>query len=272
MALVTTLIDDKSPLLQYDATWSPGTSADSYADEYYLGTFTTSNVTGGTASFSFNGTAFWIYGAKRDNHGTFSVSVNGQTYANNNGYANPYTFQQVLFNTSGLAQGTHQVLITNTGTNNQYVDIDLVVWQSETSPASGSSIETKTIQDTDPNFQYEAPAWNANPPNVNFFNNGTGHSTTSYNATATFSFTVSDAVALYGTVGPQNGPYAVSIDGGAPANFNATTFLSYPQTMLFYASNLGFAPHVLTITNLPDSNGQYLNIDFAQVTTLASTR
>ena len=34
MSLLTTVIDDKSPLISYDATWLPGTSQDdSYAVE-----------------------------------------------------------------------------------------------------------------------------------------------------------------------------------------------------------------------------------------------
>lgn len=93
---------------------------------YYLGTFTKNNVSNGKASFTFNGTAFWIYGAKRSNHGTYSVEVDGASYPNNNGNSANSQFMVSLFNTSGLTQGSHTVSLTNTGTNGQYVDIDLV--------------------------------------------------------------------------------------------------------------------------------------------------
>ena len=93
---------------------------------YFRGTFQTSNVTGGVATFSFNGTAFWIYGAKRSNHGTFTVAVDNQSYSNINGDSSASLFQQVLFNQSGLAQGMHTVSLTNTGSNSEYVDIDMV--------------------------------------------------------------------------------------------------------------------------------------------------
>lgn len=37
MPLLTTVIDDKSPLINYDATWQPGTSSDDpLASEYAL--------------------------------------------------------------------------------------------------------------------------------------------------------------------------------------------------------------------------------------------
>ncbi|EGO00238.1 hypothetical protein SERLA73DRAFT_180711 [Serpula lacrymans var. lacrymans S7.3] len=269
MPSVTTLIDDKVPLIKYDDTWEPGTSTDDpLADGYYLGTFTTNNVTNGAATWSFNGTAFWIYGSKRSNHGTYTVTVDGATYPHNDGNSAVNLFQQTLFNISGLTQGMHSLTITNTGTGSQYVDIDLIVWQSEVGGADDQLV-TQTVQDTDPSFQYQAPAWNTNPPSVNFFNNGTGHSTSTYNASVTYTFT-GDAISLYGTVGPQNGPYSVQLDGGGAETFNATAFMYYPQTMLYHADNLGSGSHQLLVTNLPAQNGQYLNIDYAQVYTLSS--
>jgi len=93
---------------------------------YYLGTFTLNNVSDGTATFTFNGTGFWIYGAKRGNHGTYSIEVDGANYPNNNGSSVNDQFMVSLFNLSGLTQGSHTVSLTNTGTNGQYVDIDLV--------------------------------------------------------------------------------------------------------------------------------------------------
>ncbi|EGO00224.1 hypothetical protein SERLA73DRAFT_52082 [Serpula lacrymans var. lacrymans S7.3] len=270
MPSVTTLIDDKVPLIKYDNTWEPGTSTDDpLADGYYLGTFTTNNVTNGAVTWSFNGTAFWIYGAKRTNHGTYTVTVDGASYANIDGYSAVNLFQQVLFNKSELTQGMHTIGLTNTGTGSLYVDIDLIVWQSEVGGADDQLV-TQTVQDTDPGFQYQAPAWNTNPPSVNFFNNGTGHSTSTYNASVTYTFTVSsDVISLYGTVGPQNGPYSVQLDGGGAETFNATAFMYYPQTMLYHADNLGSGSHQLTVTNLPAQNGQYLNIDYAEVLTLS---
>ncbi|KAH7927505.1 hypothetical protein BV22DRAFT_1127314 [Leucogyrophana mollusca] len=231
MPLVTTLIDDKSPLIHYDSSWAPGNSQDDpLADEYYLGTFTTCNVTNGVATFSFNGSAFWIYGAKRSNHGSYTVDVDGGTF-NDNGDSSNAIFQTSLFNQS-LSQGEHTVTLTNTGQNNLYVDIDLIVWQSEVGQDE-DQLMTETVEDTDPRFSYQEPAWTSSPGDpttANFFSNGTGHSTTNYDAYVTFTFTV----------------------------------------MLYHADNLGSGQHQVVLTNLPNVAGQYLNIDYATLTTLSS--
>ncbi|KAH7888794.1 hypothetical protein F5I97DRAFT_1935252 [Phlebopus sp. FC_14] len=262
MPLVTTLIDDKSPLITYDASWTPGTSADSQADQYYLGTFTINNETDGTAKFSFNGTAFWIYGAKRSNHGSYTVQVDDATFANNNGDSPNNLFQQSLFNLSGLSQQLHTVSITNTASGGLYVDIDLIVWQSEVGSDSDQLVP-ETVEDTDPRFQYQDLAWSTSPSNVNFFSNGTGHTTESYNASATFIFTVREAITLFGATGPSNGPYSVQLDEGQAIKYNATTFTPLYGVTLFHADNLGSGQHEITVTNLPDTNGQSLSIDYA---------
>ncbi|OAX44144.1 hypothetical protein K503DRAFT_730129 [Rhizopogon vinicolor AM-OR11-026] len=260
MSSVTFLADDKSPLIHYDSGWAAGNSGDdNLADQYFRGTFQTSNATGGTATFSFNGTGFWIYGAKRTNHGTFTVTVDNQSFSNINGQSNVNLFQQVLFNQSGLAQGLHTVSLMNTGSGGtNYVDIDIVVWETEID----GELVTRTIDDTDAAFQYQEPAWNANPTNVNLFSNATGHSTSSYDAVTTLIFTA-ESVSIFGSVGPNNGPYSVSLDSGQANTFNATTYLTFYEVMLYHADNLGPGQHQLTLTNLPDSNGQTLDIDYA---------
>jgi len=94
-------------------------------DSYYLGTFTTNNVTDGSATFNFNGTAVWVYGANRPNHGSYTVQVDSATYSGFNGAGNNL-FQQSLFNMSSLSQGAHSVKLTNTASGSLYVDIDMV--------------------------------------------------------------------------------------------------------------------------------------------------
>ncbi|KAG1771828.1 hypothetical protein EDD22DRAFT_862750, partial [Suillus occidentalis] len=266
MSSVLYLVDDKSPLIHYDSTWGSGNSQDSLADQYFRGTFQTSNITGSVATFSFNGTAFWIYGAKRTNHGTFTVTVDGASFAGNTGLSNVNLFQQVLFNQSGLTQKLHTVSLTNTATGSLYVDIDMVVWQTE---FNETQLVTETVDDADPRFQYQELAWNTNPTNLNLFNNGTGHSTSVSDASVTLIFSA-DSVSIFGTVGPNNGLYTVSLDSQQATQYNATTYLTFYEVMLYHADNLGSGQHQLTITNLPETNGQTLNIDYALLTSSSS--
>lgn len=268
MSSVSFLIDDKSPLIHYDPTWAAGNSGDdSLADQYFRGTFQTSNVTGSVATFSFNGTAFWIYGAKRTNHGTYTVTVDGANFAGNAGQSNVNLFQQVLFNQSGLTQGLHNVSIENTATGSLYVDIDMVTWQTE---FNGTQLATETVDDADPRFQYQEPAWNTNPTDVNLFNNGTGHSTSVSDASVTLTFTA-ESVSVFGTVGPGNGLYTVSLDSQQAIQYNATTYLTFYEVMLYHADNLGPGQHQLTLINLPETDGQTLNIDYALLTSSSNS-
>ncbi|KAG9316489.1 hypothetical protein JVU11DRAFT_2528 [Chiua virens] len=290
MPLLTTVIDDKSPLILYDNTWLPGTSwDDQWAMDYYLGTFTTNNVTDGSVTFNFNGTEIWVYGAHRPNHGTYTVQLDSSSYANLSG-GGSNAFQQSLFNNS-VSQGSHTLKLTNTGSGSLYVDIDLIVWQSEVGN-TGDQLVSETVQDTDSRFQYQEPAWTTNPPtntNFNYFYNGTGHSTSTYSASVTFTFTVSfaflsillsarsctiqgEAISLYGTSGPDNGPYSAQLDSGNAITYNASNV--YPTNyavMLYHADNLGSGSHQLVLTNLPASPAQSLSIDYAELWTTSNS-
>ncbi|KAI6135335.1 hypothetical protein EV401DRAFT_524907 [Pisolithus croceorrhizus] len=270
MPLVTNLIDDKSPLIKYDSTWLPGTSADDQSeDQYYHGTFTTNNVTNGQATFTFNGTTIWWYSALRNNHGTFVVQIDDETYGPYDGYSAVDQFLVPIFNISGLNQGAHQLTLTNTGSGTTlYVGADLIVWQSNVGNDDDQLI-TETIDDPDPRFQYQGSLWSS-PSDVTVYSNGTGHYTEEQTS-ATLTFTVREMVTLFGKTGPSNGPYTVQLDGGQTNTYNATINLPYYGITLFHADNLGSGQHQLTITNSPSASGQGLGIDYAIVSSLLST-
>jgi hypothetical protein len=91
------------------------------------GTFTLSQQWGATFSLTFHGTAIWLFGAKRGNHGTYATTLDNLPQTNGNGNSTQELFRQVLFN-SECPNGQHSVVLTNTGsiTNFNYVDIDFV--------------------------------------------------------------------------------------------------------------------------------------------------
>ncbi|KAI9572036.1 hypothetical protein HD554DRAFT_2066467 [Boletus coccyginus] len=270
MPSVTTVIDDKSPLILYDPTWRQGTAQDEYATDYYLGTFTINNVTNGSVTFNFNGTAVWLYGANRPNHGSYTVQVDSATYSGFNG-AGDNLFQQSLFNTSSLSQAAHSVKLTNTATGGLYVDIDMIVWQSQVGNTD-DQLTTEVVQNTDSRFQYQQSwATTSSSFDFNLFSNGTGHVTQAYDANVTFTFT-GEVVSLYGTSGLSNGPYLAQLDGGQTIQYNASN--AYPTNygvMIYHADNLGSGTHQLLLTNLPGVTGQSLTIDYAQLWTTADT-
>jgi hypothetical protein len=81
-----------------------------------------------------------------------------------------------------------------------------------------------------------------------------------------------EAVTLFGTSGPSNGPYSVQLDGGPTVQYNASN--AYPTNYgvtIYHADNLGPGTHQIVLTNLPDTSSQYVTIDYAQLWTIAST-
>ncbi|EIW85607.1 hypothetical protein CONPUDRAFT_162774 [Coniophora puteana RWD-64-598 SS2] len=278
MPTITTILDDQAPLITYDRFWAPGAAwDDNLATAYYLGTFTTCNVTSGAASFTFNGTGFAIYGAERSNHGSYSVTVDGTlSTAGLNGGSSNAQFQQPLFTRTGLTQGNHTVSIENTASGSLYVDIDFIIWEADVPGEEGQELVPSVYQDTHPSFSYSAGQWSTNPPSVYLYNNGTGHTATTLDASVNFTFTGAhpcingDVINLYGTVGNNNGWYTVQVDGGTSMQYNATRFQPYYQQPLFHANNLGGGTHQLTVTNQPQVQGQALNIDYAEVYSLGS--
>jgi hypothetical protein len=91
------------------------------------GTFTLTQQQGANASLTFHGTAIWLFGAKRANHGTYTASIDNQTPTNGNGHSSPDVFRQVLFSAE-CSNGAHTVVLTNTGNvvGSNFLDIDYV--------------------------------------------------------------------------------------------------------------------------------------------------
>ncbi|EIW74819.1 hypothetical protein CONPUDRAFT_112764 [Coniophora puteana RWD-64-598 SS2] len=267
MPQLTTFIDDRVPLIQYDSNWIQGDSqVDNFASNYYFGTWTDTNVTGSTATFNFNGTSVTILGSERPNHGTFSVELDGQNQGSyNGGQTNGANlFQVPLFEKDGLTQGPHTVSITNTQVGD-YLDIDLVKWTSSIGDDDDTLVQS-VIEDTDSSFSYDS-SWNNNPQNAYMYSGSSGHTTSNNGGSATLTFT-GDVVSLYGTVGPSNGAFSVQIDGGVTTKYNATSVITMYQYMLFHADSLGGGQHTLKLMNQGTSS---LNLDYAAVMALSKT-
>ena len=87
--------------------------------------FTKTNTQNTTMTFVYNGTDVTLYGAQRGNHGNYQVTVDGVASSPQSGYNANGNFQVVLYESNGLSQGNHTVVIENLG-DNLYLDIDFV--------------------------------------------------------------------------------------------------------------------------------------------------
>ncbi|KAG5638459.1 hypothetical protein H0H81_012524 [Sphagnurus paluster] len=213
----------------------------------------TASAQGATATINFNG--------RRSNYGKFTISVDGLTITNGDAQSAQDSANQLLGSASGLANGPHIAVLTNTG--GAPIDID---WVNIVTQASFSKTQaiTTTFDDTNPAIQYlpSPSAWSENRNQA--FLNDTLHFTNSTGASASLSF-IGDAVAVYGTMAPDHADVRVTLDGQSRLfTGGAGSFVTslHSQVLLYYANNLGAEPHVLTLTSVAQQGtGPFIDVD-----------
>ncbi|KAH9484977.1 A type blood alpha-D-galactosamine galactosaminidase [Psilocybe cubensis] len=281
MPTLSTTIEDTSPVIIYSGNggdWVAGSSTnDSLASLYSQGSFTLTSRNNANASFSFYGTGVQIFGAKRNNHGPYQVTIDSTTYAQVSGQAaDPGSFQTSLFSTVALTNGFHKVTIVNQGST--FLDIDFITWQTPVG-SSDEPLLSSTIQDSESAFVYTPEsAWNGSPPNVGMFSGGTGHTSTTAGSSVEFTFTGKfpcqlhgSAVEIFGPVGPSGAVFSAQLDSSNPTNFTTNKPYYRPQQLLFQAGNLGNGKHTVKfIQQSWDNSALSFSIDFAQVFTTPS--
>ncbi|KAL1683187.1 hypothetical protein EV122DRAFT_273754 [Schizophyllum commune] len=263
-------IDDNSPFITYNG-WHTGnrtqdTSAFSYSDG---GTFTVTQTNGSRASFTFNGTYVYLYGAKRSNHGPFSVELDGvkSSYNGNSGEA---LFQQLLFSHGPLEPDQpHTVHLQCDGSGDDgWLDLDYITF---TTDLGGDGTSTQmTLPDSHPNFSYTGP-WTTTDAGGRY-EGGTAHQAVNGNSYVTLEFS-GESVSLYGAVGPAYGRYTVQLDGGSAQGFDARDVYTQTQILLYHANNIGNGTHKLVLTNAPTQEAPQssISIDYAVVSMTEQT-
>lgn len=91
--------------------------------------FHTTSISGSTATFKFNGTGVWFYGAHRPSYGNYSLTVDGSTVFNGSAAASNPVFDQFLGGSSHLDMGEHTAVFTNTGGG--FVDLDSLIFETQ---------------------------------------------------------------------------------------------------------------------------------------------
>ncbi|KAJ3857642.1 hypothetical protein EV368DRAFT_29846 [Lentinula lateritia] len=274
MPLLISTIEDYSPVIIYSPDWKQGSSqSDNLASSYTSSSFFATSTSGGTASFTFNGTGIELFGSKRGNHGLYQVSIDGTTFPAASGEAtDPGIFQTSLFSKTDLEQALHSVVLENQGSAGQFVDLDFITWHGNIGQ-SNEQLLVATVQDDNPSFVYSpSDAWSNTPSELGFFSGSSGHSTSTPGAFFTYEFQVSsswDGVSLYGPVGPAYAPFSIQLNGDL-LSFSAQKSLNASQTLLYHADGLGPGSHTLKLLFEPSAVGQMFAVDFAQVYTTPS--
>jgi hypothetical protein len=265
-------VEDNSPLVSYapSGAWSDNSDSDSFVQSYSGKSLHTTFAQGATATINFNGTGIWLFGGKRSIYGTYTITVDGLTTMSGSATSADPAFDQLLGGASGLTNGPHTLVLTNTGLGTA-IDLDSFVFQGQV--GSGDSVSITTIDDSDSRITYgpSAADWLVDiQPGLNI--NDTLHFTEVPGASATIPFT-GDAVAIYGTVSPDQANILVSLDGQTstvPGGAGGLARTLHTKTLLYYADNLGSQQHQLVLSSDQSLNtGQF--IDFDAITVYSSS-
>ncbi|KAK7055107.1 hypothetical protein R3P38DRAFT_2845138 [Favolaschia claudopus] len=260
-------IDNVNPAIQYapPGAWREGSNSDPLFASYSNGgTFTLCTTQGSSATFTFNGTQVYVFGAKRPNHGPYSITLDGTQTTFDGGSAKD-TIPATLFASDPLKLGQHTVTITNQLINNDkpFLDIDFITWTANV-PDNG---QFKSVEDTDAALSYDPPtSWNTDLAGAQLtgFSSNNGHVTQTTGASVTVSFS-GGFISVFGPVGPTIARYSVQVDGIDRGTFNATKDAYSPQVPLYQATGLGGGHHTLQMTAQPAVSGQFMAVDFVQV-------
>lgn len=82
------------------------------------------------------GTGIWVFGAKRPGYGTYNISIDGQSVSGN-AQSQDSSFQQLLGGQSGLENGPHTAVFTNTGWGSG-IDLDSIIFETQIGSAGSA--------------------------------------------------------------------------------------------------------------------------------------
>lgn len=217
-------IDDVSSTIT--GSWTRATHALAYA-----GTDTYSNTAGSTQTFTFTGTQAQLYGLLSNVGGYGTISVDGGAPVLVDFYMINGMGDSLVYTTPVLADGSHTITVTATGTRSEssytYVAVDRITY---TSAGSTSYVDDATSGIADNSINYVGSGWfhctaNCNATYGQTFYDGTA-SGDDISGDSMYVFFAGTQISLIGFVG-SNGATTpkVSIDGGptVPITFYAAT-------------------------------------------------
>ncbi|PPH44534.1 hypothetical protein C5D09_13155 [Rathayibacter sp. AY1C9] len=115
------LVQETDPALQYTGSWRSMAGGDSGGGMKYL-------TSAGSVKFTFVGTSWRWISRKTSSSGIAAVSVDGGPVTKVDRYSSTAQYQVPVYETTDLAEGTHTVTISYTGTkNSKSTDKNLII-------------------------------------------------------------------------------------------------------------------------------------------------
>ncbi|CAE6504347.1 unnamed protein product [Rhizoctonia solani] len=234
-------------------------------------TLHTSTTAASNLIYFFQGDAIHYYADRDFPHGPARVYLDGdQTGERVLSNASSIQYQQLLWSKYNLGPGDHQIIISHTGTDGQYIGLDYLVIESDhgftpsqAGPAASSiPSEAVTIDDNDTRVSYSGgwdPAIQTSQYHAFHYKN-TMHRTSQPGASVSFKFN-GTAIWYYTDLSPGHAKVNVTLDGKQSWVVTGdATFIS-AQRILWNITDLSYSEHTVVITH-QDTAGLWATLDF----------
>jgi len=246
MPLLNVIVEDGSPLITYtNGKWIDSPTSDASLSQYSAQSYHTTASNNAKVTFTFNGTSVSIVGGMSSNYGTYTVQIDGGQTTKGDAFSETRLFNQTLGGADNLAMGTHTLVLTNTATNasRMSVDVDFITFGT---PLGGGSdlVASKSIGADDISIAYFPDASDWSTDNSSGF---PSRFATENQANLTTNF-MGNAVAVFGSTGPSQGPFLIDVDG-AVTNLNSLAGAQHESTLLYFMQGLDSNPHSLALIN-----------------------
>ncbi|BEJ15229.1 hypothetical protein CspHIS471_0409960 [Cutaneotrichosporon sp. HIS471] len=144
VTLTNTTLDDRNLNIAYQGNWTQQTGPN-----FHSQTSTYTSGPGNAVSFIFSGSAVYVYGDQVNDHGDYTVTLNGSVvgqYTGRSGCGGGYAkacekLHGLKFFASGLSPGTHALRIENGGPaegNQTFFDLDYIEYTVSSGISSGT--------------------------------------------------------------------------------------------------------------------------------------
>ncbi|KAJ3553754.1 hypothetical protein NM688_g3447 [Phlebia brevispora] len=252
-------------MVAYNGVWYDSSHEDPEWFDYTNGTFHATQEEGATAYLTFNGSAVYVVGARRTNHGEYSATLDEATTVQN-GEAPVDQFNCTLYSHTGLDEGQHEVILQNEwppDTPNTWFDIDyMVITSGDGNPATQSTDTTLDDSGT-PNITYTY-GWDTSPNGLQqYYYMSTMHRTNLEGASAYIIFH-GNAITLYGSTSYNHGLFSIALDGvPLPYTLNGSAPVNQTrwQNMLYYSGGLSSSLHNMTVTHADPNDTMWFDLD-----------